>query len=76
VRRYVSFWPRFWKSLTSILLGNALFFLVLSPRLPQFAQHAPGRLDLGLVIDFWTCLACFGFIELVVRLRTVRLGRK
>jgi hypothetical protein len=62
------FWPHFWKSLVAILAGNALYFLLLSPRLPALAQHAAGRLDLGLVIDFWLCLACFGVLQSLVRL--------
>jgi hypothetical protein len=61
------FWPHFWKSLIAILAGNAIYFLLLSPRLPAYGQHAPGRIDLGLLIDFWACLACFGILELVLK---------
>jgi hypothetical protein len=61
------FWPHFWKSLAAILTGNALYFLLLAPHLPPVARHAPGRLDVGLLIDFWACLACFGVLELLLR---------
>lgn len=61
------FWPHFWKSLIAIIMGNAAYFLLLSPNLPPAAHHAPGRLDIGLVVDFWTCLVCFGVLELLVR---------
>jgi hypothetical protein len=60
------FRPHFWKSLAAILTGNALYFLLLAPHLPPVARHAPGRLDVGLLIDFWACLACFGVLELLL----------
>ncbi len=62
----------FTKSLIAVLAGNALYFLLLAPNLPPAAQHRPGRLDLGLVIDFWTCLALFGLLELFLRRRQAR----
>ena len=60
------FWPHFWKSLAPIRLGNALFFLLLSRRLPASAQRVPGRLELGLIIDLWACVARFGMLELLI----------
>jgi high-affinity K+ transport system ATPase subunit B len=59
------FWPHFWKSLAAILTGNAIYFLIMAPRLPAAARHAPGRLDVGLLIDFWVCLVCFGLLALL-----------
>ena len=55
----------------SILVGNALYFLVLFPGLPAGLQHQPPdashrllRLDPGLLLDFLCCLAVYGTIRL------------
>lgn len=66
-----AFWPHFWKSLAAILLGNAIYFLVLMPHLPPVARHGIGRIDLGLVIDFWICLVVFGVLNSWLRRRRV-----
>jgi hypothetical protein len=58
----------FWKSLAAVLLGNAIYFLLMA-HLPPAARHAPNRLDLGLAIDFWFCVAAYGVIDLVQRYR-------
>ena len=51
-----------------VIAGNAIYFLVLWPHLPAHARHEVYRLDLGLVVDFWLCAACFGLIKLIGRL--------
>jgi len=66
----------FYKSLAAVLIGNAIYFLILMPVLPPAARHgvslgAP-RIDLGLVIDFWVCVVVYGVIELILRRRTTR----
>jgi hypothetical protein len=55
-------------SLAAVLLGNAIYFLIM-PWLPPAAQHRSYRLlpDLGLLIDFWLCLVCYGAIHLLAR---------
>ena len=58
----------FLKSLASVLLGNALYFLLM-PKLPLRAQHQYNRLDLGLIIDFWICVVIYGLISTVAFLR-------
>ncbi len=58
----------FWKSLAAVLLGNAVYFLLMA-HLPPAGRHAPNRLDLGLAIDFWFCVAAYGVIDLVQRCR-------
>jgi hypothetical protein len=59
--------PRtFGRSLLAILLGNAVYFLLM-PRLPSSAQHQAFRLDLGLLVDFAVCVAVFGVLQLVWR---------
>jgi hypothetical protein len=50
------------KSLAAVLLGNALYFQLM-PSLPPRAQHKPMELDLGVLVDFWFCLAMYGLIE-------------
>jgi hypothetical protein len=64
----VSFGRNFLISLAAVVLGNAIYF-ILMPHLPPSAQHRSYRLlpDLGLLIDFWFCVACYGIIRLVFR---------
>lgn len=57
----------FLKSLLAVVAGTAIYFLVLMPLLPPAGRHGIARIDLGLVIDFWVCVAVFGVIELVLR---------
>src|SRR5512132_191327 len=55
------------KSFVAVISGNAIYFLLLMPLLPPAARHAPYKIDLGLVVDFWVCLACYGIVELISR---------
>ena len=55
------------KSFVAVVSGNAIYFLLLMPLLPPAARHEPYRIDLGLVVDFWVCLACYGVVELISR---------
>ncbi len=55
-------------ALVAVLAGNAVYFLLM-PYLPPVARHVPPRLDLGLVVDFWTCLVFFGVIKTLAGLR-------
>ena len=64
-----SYLPKnFWQSLIAVLVGNALYFLLM-PKLPVPARHNINRLDLGLVVDFWICLVIYGLLELFKRWR-------
>ncbi|OFV79649.1 MAG: hypothetical protein A3D93_01310 [Acidobacteria bacterium RIFCSPHIGHO2_12_FULL_67_30] len=47
-------------ALGAILAGNLLYFLLLSPRLPEVWRHQPFAFDPGLVLDFLLCLGLFG----------------
>lgn len=60
----------FCKSLIAVVGGNAVYYLLLWPWLPQPARHRAYELDLGLLVDFWVCLALYGAAELLWR----RLG--
>ena len=53
-------------SLAAVVLGNAIYFLLM-PYLPPAARHRSMTLwpDLGLLIDFWICLVVFGMIRLI-----------
>jgi len=53
------------QGLAAVLAGNALYFLLLYPRLPAAWQHQPFAFDLGLALDFALCL---GFYLLLRRL--------
>jgi hypothetical protein len=65
----------FYKSLAAVLVGNAIYFLLLMPILPPIARHARlsshgmPHFDLGLVVDFWVCVVAYGAIELFWRKR-------
>jgi ABC-type uncharacterized transport system permease subunit len=66
----------FLKSLVAVVVGNAIYFLLLMPLLPAAGRHGIARIDLGLAIDFWVCLVVFGLIELVARKRRAGVGGK
>ena len=57
-----------WDALAAVLGGNALYFLLLGPRLPDPWHHQPFALDRGLGLDFLLCLALFGVLRLARRL--------
>lgn len=65
---------RLLKQLVAIIIGNAIYFLLLMPHLPASAQHRPDRLDLGLLVDFWTCVVVYGIIELINRTTNKRVS--
>ena len=58
---------RYWKTLVAVLGGNFLYFVILYPYLPSGARHRPSRLDWGLLIDFWICLALYGLLAFPFR---------
>ena len=60
---------RFMKSLVAVVVGNAIYFLVVMPRLPARGHHEPFRLDVGLLVDFWLCVVAYGVLELILRWR-------
>ena len=66
----------FLKSLVAVVVGNTIYFLLLMPLLPPAAKHGVARIDLGLVIDFWVCVAVFGLIELLLRRKRAGAGVK
>lgn len=53
---YVNVWLR---ALIAVLVGNVLYFVVLTPVLPPDLRHQPFAYDLGLAIDFVICLALY-----------------
>jgi hypothetical protein len=56
----------FAQALVAVVLGNAVYFLVL-PHLPSGAYHAPLRIDAGLLVDFLLCAAVFGLIKALTK---------
>jgi energy-converting hydrogenase Eha subunit A len=55
------------KALVAVLLGNLTYFLILMPYLPAAGRHRPNRLDWGLAVDFWVCVAVYGLVDLISR---------
>lgn len=66
--RRVSLSRNFAISLAAVVLGNAIYFLLMD-YLPPAARHSRYTLwpDLGLLIDFWICLVMYGLIALLFR---------
>jgi hypothetical protein len=60
------------RSAVAVLMGNLIYFRLLSPFLPPAARHAPFRFDLGLLLDAWVCLVVYGLVELLWRARRAR----
>ena len=58
----------------AVVIGNAIYFLMIMPLLPLAGRHKIARIDLGLAIDFWVCLVVFGLIELVRRRKRAGAG--
>lgn len=50
--------------LGAVLAGNAVYFLLLFPHLPEPWQHQPFAFDRGLALDFFLCLAFYGLVRL------------
>lgn len=61
---------RLLKQFVAIVIGNAIYFVLLMPHLPALAQHRPDKLDLGLLVDFWVCVVVYGVFELIARRRS------
>jgi len=59
--------PKLLRALAAVLAGNALYFLLLGPRLPEWAWHRPFALDIGLILDFAICLAVYVALGMLVR---------
>mgnify|MGYP005814392035 CR=1 FL=1 len=64
---------RFAKALLAVLLGNLAYFTVMS-KLPRWAQHAPNRLDWGLLLDFCWCALLYLAIEILFPARIRKTG--
>jgi hypothetical protein len=58
---------RTFKQAIAVVLGNVLYFFAIMPHLPAAGRHRPDRFDLGLIVDFWVCVAMYGVVELVDR---------
>ncbi len=58
----VSLWPNLWRPLFAVLIGNAIYFLLVAPHLPERARHRYFAFDLGLLVDFWICLVVYGLV--------------
>jgi hypothetical protein len=56
---------RWLKALAAVLLGNAIYFLLVMPHVPEWVRHRPFHADLGLLIDLCFCIVCYIGIELI-----------
>jgi hypothetical protein len=46
-----------------------VYFLVM-PHLPPAARHTLGKMDLGVLVDFWFCLVFLGVIKTLAKWRS------
>jgi hypothetical protein len=68
-RQYLGATPRRWvEYLAAILLGNAIYYLSLTPHLPDSLRHQGFQMDLGVLVDFLVCVGVYGLIRLGSRL--------
>ena len=51
------------QALVAVLAGNALYFLVLVPRLPAAWQHKPFAIDRGWLLDFFLCASFYALLH-------------
>jgi hypothetical protein len=58
---------KFLLALAAVLGGNAIYFLLLAPRLPACARHRPFALDLGLFIDLVVCVGIYAGLGPLLR---------
>jgi hypothetical protein len=47
------------RALIAVVVGNALWFVVLQPQMPPALRHRPLSYDLGLLLDFILCLTLY-----------------
>jgi hypothetical protein len=47
------------RGVAAILLGNAIYFAVLLPRVPAWLQHQPFHADPGLLLDAVLCILAY-----------------
>jgi hypothetical protein len=52
----------FVQSLIAVVAGNVVYFLLM-PHLPPAARHTIGKMDLGVLVDFWFCVVFLGAIK-------------
>jgi len=60
---------RFARALVAVVIGNALYFVVVAPLLPPWLRHSPYRIDAGLLLDFAICSALYLVLARVAGLR-------
>ena len=64
-RQYLGATPRRWlEYLVAIVIGNAVYYLSLSPHLPDFLRHNGFQMDWGVLVDFAVCVGVYGLIRL------------
>ena len=56
---------RWIKAAVAVVVGNALYYALIS-HLPPEARHRPFQLDFGVLVDFWFCLFFYGAVELAL----------
>jgi len=61
-------------ALIAVVVGNIVYFLLV-PYLPPAAHHVARRIDLGMVVDFWFCLAVLGIVKMAARRRELSKSR-
>jgi hypothetical protein len=64
-RRFLGVTLRRWlEYLVAILIGQAIYYYSLVPHLPMSFRHQDFRIDLGMLLDFFVCVAVYGLIRI------------
>ncbi len=53
----------FLDALVAVLAGNAIYYYLLMPHLPDAARHGLFKGDWGLLVDFAVCTMIFAFVK-------------
>ena len=59
--------PRLLRALAAVLAGNAVYFLLVAPLLPEWARHRPFALDVGVLIDLAVCVGIYAGLGALLR---------
>ncbi len=53
----------FLDALVAVLAGNAIYYYLLMPHLPDVARHSLFKEDWGLLVDFAICTMIFAVVK-------------
>ena len=61
-------WRRWIEYLVAVLIGNAIYYLSLTPHLPPAFRHDQYNVDPGMLLDFAICVGVYWLMRLGIKL--------